>query len=151
MKNGTEWPQTYKFSHHKGKNIRPTVKKCSRVVLVKNTLQLVMKNREKTFSPIIQNSRLSNMHPWHSPANWYGPVQNSTQHHELWETWEGACSEKLEETQTIFLASNWCIPSPEVRTALWAVGNLGRRVGALCKVITLCYEIKYLTIKQSFG
>ena len=42
------------------------------------------------------------MHPWHSPANWYGPVQNSTQHHELWETWEGACSEKLEETQTIF-------------------------------------------------
>ena len=94
MKNGTEWPQTYKFSHHKGKNIRPTVKKCSRVVLVKNTLQLVMKNREKTFSPIIQNSRLSNMHPWHSPANWYSLVQNSTQHHELREIWEGACNEK---------------------------------------------------------
>ena len=74
---GSEWPQTCKFSHHKGKSIRPTVKKCSRVVLVKNTLQLVMKNREKTFSPIIQNSRLSNMHPWHSPANWYSLVQNS--------------------------------------------------------------------------
>ena len=103
MKNGTEWPQTCKFSHHKGKTLRPTVKKCSRVVLVKNTLQLVMKNREKTFSPIIQNSRLSNMHPWHSPANWYSPVQNSTQHHELRETWEGACNEKLEEKlKTIF-------------------------------------------------
>ena len=79
------------FPPKREKSIRPTVKKCTRVVLVKNTLQLVMKNREKTFSPIIQNSRLSNMHPWHTPANWYSPVQNST----LRETWEGACNEKL--------------------------------------------------------
>jgi len=50
-----------------------------------------MENWEKRPKAEFQNSRLSNMHPWHSPANWYSPVQNST----LRETWEGACNEKL--------------------------------------------------------
>ena len=36
------------------------------------------------------------------------------------------------------LASNWHIPGPEFQTALRAEGNLGRRVGAPCKAITLC-------------
>ena len=114
MKDGTEWPQSCKFSLNKGKSIRPTVKKCLKEALVKNTLQFVMKKSGKTYSPIIQNSRLSNMHPWHSPANWYSPVQNSTQHHELRETWEGACNEKLgEKPKTIFPTIGCKVYPPE--------------------------------------
>ena len=48
----------------KGKSIRAPVRKCSRAVLVKNTLQLAMKNWEKTFNPINQTSRLSNIIIW---------------------------------------------------------------------------------------
>ena len=58
------------------------------------------------------------MHPWHSPANWYSPVQSSTQHHELRETWEGACSEKLEEkSKTIFPNNTLHHPGLEFHTA----------------------------------
>ena len=48
------------------------------------------------------------MHPWHSPANWYSPVQNPTQHHELRKTWEGACNEKLEEKLTTIFQTKGC-------------------------------------------
>ena len=48
----------------KGKKHKAHCKRCTRVVLVKHILQLVMKNWEKTFNPINQTSRLSNIIIW---------------------------------------------------------------------------------------
>ena len=56
MKNGVRnGHKNANFSPHKGKSLGPTVKKCSRLVLVKNTLQLVMENWGKKSKAELQS------------------------------------------------------------------------------------------------
>ena len=84
------------------------------------------------------------MHSWYSLANWYSQVQSSTQHYELRETWEEACNKKFEENlkqfskQEVVKYTPLHHPGPKFHTAPLAEKNLGRRVGAPDKAITLC-------------